>query len=177
MTRQGPWGKGSREITNLSPALKMELKTAEGEWWMAYTDFITIFTSLSMVAPVPEERKEVVVGAWPGRKEEEDVQYRLDVVKPGMLRLALIQKRDEMHEPSIKLTLVKLPRKRGRMVVGEQVGDLVEEVRAARTRTVISMKHDVTPGHYLLVLERQGGVRPAPFCLMVEGSTKVKDLH
>ena len=163
----------------MSPSLRIELKTGEGEWWMAYTDFITIFTSLSMVLPVPEGREEVIPGAWAGRDEDEEVQYRLDVGKPGMIRIALIQKRDKEQDPAINLILLKLPRKRSRMVVGEQVGDLVEEVRAAGSRTVISMKSLVSPGHYLLVLERQTCIRPTPFCLRVvhPGNTKVKELH
>jgi len=51
---KGPWSDKSEEMKSLSKKQREMLQTGEGEWWMAYSDFLRCFTHLCISHIEPE---------------------------------------------------------------------------------------------------------------------------
>ena len=56
MEWRGSWSDKSKEMKSLKKKQRNLLKTGEGDWWMAYTDFLRCFTHLSICHIQPEDQ-------------------------------------------------------------------------------------------------------------------------
>ena len=167
---QGAWSKRSSELAGLSPRIKKELVTGEGEWWMAYSDFLKIFTSVSACHPVPEGEEHVLQGSWQG--SEANPKYKIKLRRSGQLRVALMQKgrrqlRDELHCGRNLPISVTLSRLHG------SVEKMVAEAGPLEERTV-TLQATLESGSYLLVPRNDRRGESAGYCLRVLGADEVK---
>ena len=187
---RGAWSKGSMELAQLSASRRAEMATAEGEWWMAYSDFLRVFTSLSLCHPLTDGSIGVLQGEWDGTEIGllDNPQYLVKVTTAGLLRAALSQRgrrqlRDELDTEDTDLPIRLILLKRRRRRPGDQrpsvstPGQMVAESLGAAGRTV-TLRAWVETGNYILLPSVQRGASVA-YCLrlVVQGGAARVSQH
>ena len=136
---------------------------------MAHSDFLRVFTSLSLCHPLTDGSIGVLQGGWHGTEIGlmDNPQYLVKVTTAGLFRAALSQRgrrqlRDELgtEDTDLPIRLILLKRRRRRPEDQRPsvttAGQMVAESQGAAGRTV-TLRARVETGNYILLPSVQRG--------------------